>query len=200
MFMVSGLIYAVRGEDYPLEVANPSNAKRSKTDLRSKHLYFVTFSCYGRRPLLATPQARDVFVTALAVIRSRYRFQVIGYVVMPEHVHLLISEPSDCTASTVLRILKQRVARVLRNPRPSDSALGPSPSWVDRRDTLPTFWQPRFYDFNVFTFKKKKEKLAYMHANPVKRGLAANPSGCIWSSSSLYEQGIPGRVPIDPAD
>jgi REP element-mobilizing transposase RayT len=124
MFMVSGLIYAVRGEDYPLEVANPSNAKRSKTDLRSKHLYFVTFSCYGRRPLLATPQARDVFVTALAVIRSRYRFQVIGYVVMPEHVHLLISAPSDCTASTVLRILTQRVARVLRNPRPSDSALG----------------------------------------------------------------------------
>jgi putative transposase len=174
------------------------------TDLKriygQNQLHFVTFSCFDRRPLLASPQARDVFVNALAEIRSRYRFQVIGYVVMPEHVHLLIGEAPGCSPSTVLRIPKQRGARVLRNSRPGDSALDLRPSLADCQERLPTFLQPRFYDFNVFTFKKKKQKLNYTHANPVKRGLATDPSSWIWSSASFYEHGSLGRVPIDPAD
>jgi hypothetical protein len=65
---------------------------------------------------------------------------------------------------------------------------------------LPRFWQPRFYDFNVYSAKKKREKLAYMHANPVKRGLVKNPGAWMWSSFLFYEKGEPGLVPIDPVD
>jgi putative transposase len=56
-------------------------------------LHFITWSCYRRKPLLGNPARRDLLLTALELMRVRYRFAVIGYVVMPEHVHLLISEP-----------------------------------------------------------------------------------------------------------
>ena len=56
-------------------------------------LHFITCSCYGRQPLLGTPRRRDLFLRVLEQVRKRYEFVVVGYVVMPEHVHLLISEP-----------------------------------------------------------------------------------------------------------
>jgi putative transposase len=56
------------------------------------HLHFITTSCYQRRALLGTPQNRDLFLEVLERVRRRHGFVVVGYVVMPEHVHLLISE------------------------------------------------------------------------------------------------------------
>ena len=55
--------------------------------------HFITTSCYRRLPLLGTPQSRNLFLEILESVRRRYRFVVVGYVVMPEHVHLLLSEP-----------------------------------------------------------------------------------------------------------
>jgi putative transposase len=75
-------------------------------------LHFVAFSCYRRIPLLRTIGARNLFVKALGA-RDRYKFSLVGYVVMPD-VHLLISEPPKSTPSIVLKVLKQRVARDLR--------------------------------------------------------------------------------------
>jgi len=65
---------------------------------------------------------------------------------------------------------------------------------------LPRFWQPRFYDFNVYSAKKKREKLEYMHANPVTRGLVQHPKDWPWSSFSFYAKGETGLVAIDPVD
>jgi len=65
---------------------------------------------------------------------------------------------------------------------------------------LPRFWQPWFYDFNVYSAKKIREKLEYMHANPVMRGLVRNPSDWLWSSFLFYEKGEVGLVPIDFTD
>src|SRR5579862_2328853 len=59
----------------------------------TRSLHFITWSCYRRQPLLGTPARRDLVLAVLELMRIRYRFAVIGYVVMPEHVHLLISEP-----------------------------------------------------------------------------------------------------------
>ncbi len=76
------------------------------------HLHFLTFSCYRRLPLLNTLRARNLFVHTLGKIRERYKFLLVGYVVMPNHVHLLISEPKEATPSVVLKVLKQRVSRI----------------------------------------------------------------------------------------
>ena len=86
------------------------------------HLHFITFSCYRRLPFLKSAHARDVFVQELARVRNEMNFRLLGYVVMPEHVHLLLSEPRQGTPSTVLQKLKQRVARRLRKQRRTVSA------------------------------------------------------------------------------
>jgi hypothetical protein len=71
-------------------------------------------------------------------------------------------------------------------------------SEVHRRS--PQFWQPRFYDFNVYSHEKKKEKLEYMHANPVVRGLVKHPKDWPWSSFSFYAKDEKGLVEIDAVD
>jgi putative transposase len=114
-------------------------------------IHFITFSCYRRAPLLADPQARDTFVTTLEKVRRWYAPYVNGFVVMPEHVHLLLSEPERASLSVVLQMLKQVVSCKL-----------------NKHATHP-FWQPRYYDFNVCREPKLMEKLDYMHHNPVQR-------------------------------
>src|SRR5712664_2431892 len=163
-------------------------------------LHFLTFSCYRRLPLLRTIRARNVFVGALGKIRERHKFLLVGYVVMPEHVHLLISEPPRVTPSVVLKALKQRVSRDLRKNKRRVSVAQSRLPFMSAGAGLPRFWQPRFHDFNVYSAKKKREKLEYMHANPVKRRLVKSPGAWMWSSFLFYDRGEPGLVPIDPVD
>ena len=161
-------------------------------------LHFITFSCYRRLPLLAPPQARGVFVHVLDRVRNEYGFKLVGYVVMPEHVHLLITEPPCGTPSTVLKMLKQRVSHELRKRR---STLTRQESLGESSDPpLPQFWQHRFFDFNVWSRKKKIEKLAYMHANPLKRGLVTDPKHWPWSSYAFYQRRGDVLIRIDPVD
>jgi putative transposase len=162
------------------------------------HLHFVTFSCYRRLPLLRTVKARNEFVRALKIMRERYGFLLVGYVVMPEHVHLLIGEPRQGTPSTMLQALKQRVSRDLRKNARRTAAGQLSMTFAAGEDDPAHFWQPRFHDFNVHSAGKRREKPDYMHGNPVKRKLVKNPCAWLWSSASFYASGEPGMIPIDP--
>jgi REP-associated tyrosine transposase len=141
-------------------------------------LHFITFSCYHRQSFLNTTASRDIFVETLEETRQRYEFQVAGYVVMPEHVHLLVSEPKVGILSTVLQVVKQRTTRKV-----NDVIKG-------------QMWQRRFYDFNVFTQEKQTEKLFYMHENPVKHGLVLSAEDWKWSSARFYSFGEQGVVKI----
>jgi putative transposase len=161
-------------------------------------LHFLTFSCYRRLPLLKTMRARNLFVKALGRIRERYKFLLVGYVVMPNHVHLLISETAKATPSMVLKVLKQRTSRDFRRVRRGDPKGQLRLAFAKGEESLERFWQPRFYDFNVWSVKKVREKLEYMHANPVTRKLVSHPKGWRWSSWSFYAKGEAGLVPIDP--
>ena len=162
------------------------------------HLHFLTFSCYRRLPLLNSIRARSVFVNTLESIRERYQFSVVGYVVMPEHVHLLISEPARGTPSVVLKVLKQRVSRELRRGKRRTMVGQLQFAFTKGDRNLPRFWQPRFYDFNVWSAKKIAEKLDYMHSNPVARKLVEHPRDWPWSSWSYYAKGEAGLVCINP--
>ena len=70
---------------------------------------------------------------------------------MPEHIHLLMSEPQNGALASAIQAIKQSVSRKFLTADGS-------------------FWQERYYDFNVFTHKKHVEKLRYLHRNPVTRG------------------------------
>jgi len=113
------------------------------------HLHFITFSCYRRLPLLKTARARAIFAEELGKLRDEMGFHLIGYVVMPEHVHLLLSEPERGTPSAVLQRLKLRVARKMRKRRKTVSAGQLRLPFEEQGELLRVFWQARFYDFNV---------------------------------------------------
>jgi len=164
-------------------------------------LHFITCSCYRRQPLLGSAQRRDLFLTVLEQVRQRYQFVVLGYVVMPEHFHLLISEPQSSTPSTVMQAFKLGFARrvlaeLRRLPRLENRETWGTPG--SRSEHTPThIWQPRFYDFNVWSEQKRIEKLRYMHRNPVKRGLVASPELWPWSSFRAYAFGEVGPVRVN---
>ena len=139
-------------------------------------LHFITFSCYQRRPYLEHAATRVLFESALERMRMRYWFAVIGYVVMPEHVHILLNEPKVGTLAGAIQALKLSIA-VRQRPRP--------------------FWQSRYYDFNVYSSNKQREKLRYLHRNPVTRGLVAKPEDWAWSSFRHYATGVEGSVEIE---
>ena len=173
----------------------PKNLKRR---YGQKDLHFITCSCYRRLPLLRSVRARNVFLKILAKVREQYGFAGVGYVVMPEHIHLLISEPRKGTASMVMQVLKQRVSREMRRKGRGRVPAGQiSLSFGDGPAGLPQFWQRRFHDFNVWSAKKRAEKLEYMHMNPVKRELVTRPRDWMWSSAAEYEGGGSGLLPVD---
>ena len=172
----------------------PRNLKRR---YGQKDLHFITCSCYRRLPLLRSVRARNVFVRILGEMREQYGFAMVGYVLMPEHIHLLISEPQKGTPSTVMQVLKQRVSRELRRKKRRTHPGQIELPFAKTAAALPQFWQRRFHDFNVWSEKKRKEKLEYMHRNPVTRGLVARPNDWVWSSAAAYAGRGPGLLSID---
>ncbi len=93
---------------------------------QSKQAHFVTFSCYQRSPHLRDSRLRDMFVECLERARRSYRFRVYGYVVMPEHVHLLVSEPEVEVLATAIQAQDCR-----GSPSPAPSAGRPWPSLAE---------------------------------------------------------------------
>jgi putative transposase len=147
---------------------------------QSRNLHFLTFSCYKRRPNFATARECGTFETALERVRQQYGMCIYGYVVMPEHVHVLVNEPERETLAKVMQSLKQSVARrlALRAQDP--------------------FWLERYYDFNVWSERKFVEKLRYIHRNPVLRGLVVRPEDWPWSSYRHYQSGAPVPSKLNP--
>lgn len=140
--------------------------------------HFVTFCCYHRRPLFIPETNRRVFEHALERVRRSFGLRVYGYVVMLEHVHLLLSEPERNTLADALKSLKQGVSRRL---------IGDAEH----------FWQRRYYDFNIRNHPQFVEKLHYIHNNPVNRGLCELAENWEWSSFRHYATGKEGVVQIE---
>lgn len=147
---------------------------------QSKQSHFVTFSCHQRQPYLSDPRLRDIFLECLERTRRVYRSRVYGYVVMPEHVHLLISEPEIDVLATAIQALKVSFVRL------SESLRGRG-----------TFWQKRYYDHNVRDYDSFKQKLRYIHRNPGRRGLCLTAMDWKWSSFRHYVTAEVGTVEIE---
>jgi putative transposase len=145
---------------------------------QSGQSHFVTFCCYHRQPRFIMPEPKRTFELALERVRRSYDLCIYGYVVMPDHVHLLLSEPEKETLAQALKSLKQGVARRLLE---SDQH----------------FWQKRYYDFNVRNHDQFLQKLRYIHRNPVTRGLCETPEDWEWSSFRHYATGTEAIVEIE---
>jgi putative transposase len=140
------------------------------------HLHFITFSCHHRLPYLDSPKTKEILEQVIERTRRTHNFLLYAYVLMPEHIHLLLSEPQNL--SSTLRVIKGESSKLLKGSREH-------------------FWQPRYYDFNVFTTRKFKEKIQYIHRNPVTRGLVSKPEDYRWSSFNHYATGELSPIEIE---
>ena len=142
----------------------PSGLKRFQ---KAEALHFITFSCFDRLPFLEMAECKETFETVLEQTRARHQARIYAYVLMPEHVHLLINEPPLIVVAQFLKAIKQITSRKLRGDRPR-------------------FWQDRYFDANIRGESARSEVIRYIHRNPVKRGLVASPEQYRWSSFNHY--------------
>ena len=141
------------------------------------HARFLTFSTLNREPFFNDPKLCNEFADQLMRTRERYGFKLHAWVMMPEHVHLLIFPIGATEISSILMALKRPVAtRALQY-------------WRDNGvETPPSFWQPGGgHDRNIFSREEFEEKVKYIHHNPVMRGLVQRPEDWEWSSYRAWQ-------------
>jgi putative transposase len=130
--------------------------------------------------------------------RDRFRFALVGYVIMPEHVHMLIGESPQVLPAIAVQVFKQRVSLRMRDTRREELMRSPG-QLSEEAGELRRFWQRRYYDFNIHNQAKMMEKLEYMHANPLAEKLVDHPRDWPWSSWSYYATGE-GLLKMDTVD
>jgi putative transposase len=118
-------------------------------------------------------------------MRRGFAMCVYGYVVMPEHVHLLVNEPQNAALAEAIHFLKLSFAKRLRSRK--------------RATESSSFWQKRYYDRNVRDAEEFRVKLRYLHRNPVERGLVKEAAQ--WKGSSVRHYALReiGIVEIESA-
>jgi putative transposase len=157
------------------------------------HARELTFSCYQRRPYFSKPYACQWFFKGLSKARSAHPVHLWAYVVMPEHVHLLIwpVEP-EFEISNFLETLKTSVSRRARN-----HLLRTNPTAVEELQGEFHFWQPGpGYDRNLDNDGTIWASIDYIHRNPIRRSRCPRVEDWPWSSAGLYS-GQTGPFPID---
>ncbi len=162
--------------------------------------HFLTFSCFRRRAFLSKDGPRQWFLEALERARVVRPFDLWGFVIMPEHVHLLILPHEGQRISAILNALKQpvtqRAVAYLRRTDPQGLSHMLELRPAGRRALR--FWQPGGgYGRNMRSVREVHEKLRYIHDNPVTRGLVEHPEEWLWSSAWAWGWGIDEPIRID---
>lgn len=165
------------------------------------HAHYLTHSCYRRLPLLARDPARRWVLDALRRTRDRLDVALWAYVIMPEHVHVLLHpRAANYEMRQILVALKQPVAKAARRWLTEHGAR----RWLDQLTvTYPSrrvfrFWQPGGgFDRNIFRDKTIPAIVDYIHANPVRRGLVTKPTDWLWSSARFWEGFSDVPLPMD---
>lgn len=136
---------------------------------------FVTFCCYRMEKNLLNPLSRDLLIENIQQARERHDFKLMAYVIMPEHVHLVMWPPDGMKLGLVIGEIKSKMARKYFAMT--------TPEIIGTR----VFWQKRCYDHNCRSPESVREKIEYCHNNPVKRGLVREPGDYEWSSYNWYQ-------------
>ncbi len=150
------------------------------------HARFLTFSCYKRLPLFNNDQIKNRFVDQLKSTRDLTGFRLIAWVIMPEHIHLLIWPNSpEYPVSKVTWHLKRNFAKqVITRWRQLDASILDK---IQTPDGKLRFWQHGGgYDRNLYTLNEINAKINYIHTNPIRRNLVNQPEEWKWSSARWY--------------
>jgi len=153
--------------------------------------FFVTFAVASRRRLLDLDQPKRI---VLGVLNSQLRSldaRCVGFVLMPDHVHSLLwlREPAELTR--LLHGWKRMSSFAIRRWYAEHA-----PHYFDGFGQGDRFWQPKSYTFHIYSERKLRVKLDYMHLNPVKAGLVRRAEDWRWSSARWYLRQQSVGVPI----
>jgi putative transposase len=147
------------------------------------HLHLITCSCYWKEPKLGQEKHRYLFARLLEELRVKFRFGIVGYVIMPDHFHLLMAEPEVDTAANSIDMLLQRYQRRYNTSARSTEQV----------------WEKPYSDTHVFGQERIAAQLETLHQAPVKAGLVENATDWEWSSARAYA-GLPeGVVTVEQA-
>ncbi|MBI5863589.1 MAG: transposase [Planctomycetes bacterium] len=180
--------------------SDPSRVRRTRDDSASD-ARFITFSCTQRKPFLSKDRTRTWFVEALERSRRTHGFHLWAWVIMPEHVHLLLwpgSAPFRLADAlyTLKKSVSNRALSFVRNNTPQ--FLDAMADIDERGRGSHRFWQRGGgYDRNTYTAREIWEKIDYIHANPVQRGLCEHPTDWPWSSAKAFAMRSSEPIAID---
>jgi putative transposase len=162
--------------------------------------HYTTSVCHKRVPVFRSDKACELFIEALAETRRRLPLKLIGYVVMPDHTHLIIN-PLCCDVSKVMNSLQSASAREiidwLRESDYGESLAKLTLNPPQKRGHTHSVWQKDFSAIDLWSPRFIRQKLHYIHMNPVRAGLCKHPAEWKWSSYRAYLPHEPGTVPIE---
>jgi putative transposase len=164
---------------------------RGRSKLSEKNLmFFVTTTVVNFERIFHSDKYFDILTDSLIFLISKYKAKLFGFVLMPNHIHLIIETVSAETISAFMRDFKKFTSTKIRKQLEVDGR-------VDLREKLLTnavgvkgqvfkLWMDRFDDVMIFTEKIFYEKLNYIHFNPVKAGFVKSPEEWRYSSYQNY--------------
>jgi putative transposase len=155
------------------------------------HAHELTFTTYRRLKLLTKGHINAAFLKCLDEARRKWKFEVWAYVIMPEHVHLVIRPLlRTYNMSVIRRDIKGPFARAILQEmrRNAPGALRQLQCGEESGKPIHRFWQAGAgYDRNLFSPEAIEASILYIHANPVRRGLCGSTLDWEWSSARWYE-------------
>jgi REP element-mobilizing transposase RayT len=173
------------------------------------HAHFVTTKTFENKPLFNDIKCCEIVLKDIEFYRQKMEFSVLGYCLMPNHLHIIlwwdVEKHGKLTVSKIIQAIKGHSAKEItyylktgrRKPSLSPysaasegSRLPRDYKWVNHGQVhTPVndkIWQPSFYDFNIYSEYKLRQKLDHVHWNPVHAGLCKNPEDWPWSSYNDY--------------
>ena len=168
----------------------PPHRKLVKHFHEPGHLHEFTFSCYGRRPLLTNDRWRRYLADSIRAAGKQFDFQLIAFVFMPEHVHLLtLPLDADPAIARYLAAVKRRMSSRVKGDLETSGRRLLRELTIQERPGKTTFrfWQEGpGYDRNLFGESTVLKAIDYIHANPVRRGLCRRQVDWSWSSARWF--------------
>jgi REP element-mobilizing transposase RayT len=165
------------------------------------HIYYITTVVYNRLPIFKRPSFIIPLMDSLNFYRYKQTFKLLGYVVMPDHVHLMIWPFGNSSVSDIMRDYKKFTsARLIRQAEVegmSDWLTAFQQAGEETRRSENKVWQDSYWDENVYTERFLRQKLNYVHRNPVRAGLVERPIDYRYSSYRNYELGEEWLIEID---